>query len=135
MKKRVYLVPPKRNRIYASRAEGNRARTRRYRALHPERVAAREDTPEARFSLYKRKALFRGKPFSMSFDEFMGFWQQPCVYCGSPIRTVGIDRVDNEIGYSIGNCVPCCKVCNTMKLTFSTGEWLKHIRLVLDHTL
>jgi hypothetical protein len=27
----------------------------------------------------------------------------------------GIDRVDNEKGYLVENCVPCCFTCNSLK--------------------
>jgi 5-methylcytosine-specific restriction endonuclease McrA len=33
----------------------------------------------------------------------------------------GIDRKDNEKGYTEENCVPCCKRCNGIK-----GEWLSY---------
>jgi len=32
-----------------------------------------------------------------------------------PIKTIGIDRVLNNVGYEKGNVVPCCKDCNKFK--------------------
>jgi 5-methylcytosine-specific restriction endonuclease McrA len=34
----------------------------------------------------------------------------------------GIDRVDNSIGYTPDNCVPCCTQCNRIKLDHLTYE-------------
>lgn len=40
---------------------------------------------------------------------------QPCHYCGVLDHCNGIDRVDNDIGYLVSNCVPCCTICNMAK--------------------
>jgi hypothetical protein len=37
-----------------------------------------------------------------------------CRYCGL-YGAVGLDRVDNSNGYSYGNVVPCCVLCNFIK--------------------
>jgi hypothetical protein len=37
---------------------------------------------------------------------------------------IGIDRINNEVGYSIKNSVPCCGVCNYMKRKFSKEEFI-----------
>jgi hypothetical protein len=60
-----------------------------------------------------------------------------CHYCGTlPIKTHGgklyngaylhngIDRVNNNIGYELSNCVPCCMICNRAKNTLSVGDFL-----------
>lgn len=44
------------------------------------------------------------------------------------INMNGIDRVNNDLGYSIENCVPCCKRCNTAKGNhMDFFEWIKKI--------
>lgn len=45
----------------------------------------------------------------------MTFWQKPCWYCGREIKTIGLDRANNEIGYKIDNLIPCCATCNKAK--------------------
>src|SRR5258708_3678515 len=40
----------------------------------------------------------------------------------------GIDRLDSSKGYTIDNCVPCCKNCNTAKLRMSKIEFLEWIK-------
>lgn len=36
-----------------------------------------------------------------------------CVYCGG--ATTGLDRKDNTKGYTVDNCVPACRRCNSLK--------------------
>ncbi len=33
----------------------------------------------------------------------------------SYVSVIGIDRINNDLGYIVGNCVPCCTSCNTKK--------------------
>jgi deoxycytidylate deaminase len=61
----------------------------------------------------------------------MVFWQQPCIYCGKQITTAGIDRIDNNVGYTIDNCVACCRVCNWMKMQMDVDEWFDHMFTIL----
>jgi hypothetical protein len=44
----------------------------------------------------------------------------------------GLDRVDSSGIYSLANTVPCCGVCNAMKLTFSTDEFIWNVRKIID---
>jgi hypothetical protein len=59
----------------------------------------------------------------MTREQWETFWQKPCSYCKSPIKTIGIDRIDNSQGYSIENCVPCCMVCNRAKGILSLEDF------------
>lgn len=45
----------------------------------------------------------------------------------SSIKVNGIDRVDNKIGYTKNNCVPCCWDCNKIKSDYTIYEWLSFI--------
>ena len=82
------------------------------------------------FNNYKKQALSRGHIFELTLDQFKVITKQDCFYCGSKPNNVcdrsssnangvyiynGIDRVDNNKGYSVDNVVPCCKKCNSMK--------------------
>lgn len=42
----------------------------------------------------------------------------------------GIDRVDNSKGYIKGNCVSCCSICNTMKLSLNLEDFKEHINKI-----
>ncbi len=48
----------------------------------------------------------------------------PCHYCGEEDREkMGIDRVENHIGYTRKNSVPCCIRCNAMKRDMPIRAW------------
>jgi len=94
---------------------------------------------------YKRHAKERGVPFYLSREEFKGLTQKTCFYCGAPPSNIatdkrgknygefiygGIDRLDNNKGYELSNCVPCCRRCNRAKDTMSFGEFLSWISTV-----
>ena len=70
---------------------------------------------KCKFRTYKADAKKRKLCFDLAFVEFVSFWQQPCTYCGSKIKTIGIDRKNNKLGYSISNCTSCCTICNYAK--------------------
>ena len=43
----------------------------------------------------------------------------------------GIDRIDNNKGYIIENCVPCCRECNFLKRDYNMGD-LKRLQSILE---
>lgn len=88
---------------------------------------------EYRFKHYKRSAKVRGFEFMLTFEQFKTFWQLPCTYCGNEIPSIGLDRVDNSLGYLITNVVPCCLICNRMKLTLSKEAFLEHIARIHNY--
>jgi len=72
-------------------------------------------TLEGRFIVYRGGAKQRDVFWGLSFQEFSQFWQQPCFYCGDSIASIGLDRIDNNVGYIISNVVSCCTEFNRMK--------------------
>ena len=98
---------------------------------------------------YKYGAKNRGKTWSLTEDQFFALTQQDCHFCGiEPSGDVkrwkgnrykgtyvynGIDRLDNDIGYTPENCVPCCKWCNKAKNVRSSKEFLEHVTRVYQH--
>ena len=69
-----------------------------------------------KYRTYKKAAKQRDIEFNLTIEEFNIFWQKDCHYCGDPILTIGVDRVDSSEGYTLINCVPCCTICNKIKL-------------------
>lgn len=78
------------------------------------------------------------KTYTLTYDEFINIITNDCYYCGIKPSQVfrtkqgtllynGIDRVDNNIGYHIDNCVTCCEYCNRMKLTMTKEEFYSRI--------
>jgi hypothetical protein len=87
------------------------------------------------FRNYKSRATTLKKEFNFTEDSFREITSLPCVYCGElPLQCVktkgsqyvynGIDRVDNTLGYTLDNCVPCCKTCNLAKRSMSVQEFI-----------
>lgn len=85
---------------------------------------------------YKSNARKRGLEWSLSDDELRILSQMDCHYCGEkPSRVVqtpnkrgsvtvnGVDRLDNELGYSVDNCVAACAPCNRSKMDLSVSEF------------
>ena len=114
------------------------------RAKPIEEVIAR-----ATFTYYKRNAGYRSIVFELTKEQVRDIIFSPCFYCGTKAGTVskverskkygnelekpnnGIDRFDNDVGYTLENSVSCCKDCNYAKHDMSFQafkEWA--IRLV-----
>lgn len=88
-------------------------------------------------SLYKRYsngAKDRGYEFNLSTDTFQRLIRSDCLYCGigpkqkiGKITYNGIDRLNNNLGYDIENCMACCGTCNKMKGTMDREEFENHL--------
>jgi hypothetical protein len=99
------------------------------------------------FSNYKYSAKKRSIPFDLTEQQFRYFINKNCTYCGTePLQKNvshnttsaysfylynGLDRSDNNKGYTEDNVVPCCKICNYAKHTMHTDQFKQWIdRLV-----
>ena len=71
---------------------------------------------------------------------------KPCFFCnqldkrrnkdtGEFFNCNGIDRINNQIGYTKENCVPCCFICNRAKNTLSEEKFLSWIEQVYKHSI
>ena len=68
-----------------------------------------------KYNLYKCSAKRRNHEFSLSLSEFKDILSsKKCGYCKRETK-IGIDRIDNDIGYITGNCINCCIKCNLLK--------------------
>lgn len=118
-----------------NRDQLNAQRTAAYNAdaeLREQR-AIYSQSPKGKFATYKSNAKTRGISFDLSMDQFMSFWQADCSYCGDPISTIGIDRIDSNLSYTVGNCVPCCTRCNVIKMDYDIDETDAHMLKMLRH--
>ena len=98
---------------------------------------------------YKRGAERRHLEFSLKEDEFRELTSLNCHYCGSPPSLVskiedsivspylynGLDRVDNLLGYTRNNVVPCCKTCNGAKSDLTAEEFFGWIDRIIARRL
>jgi hypothetical protein len=104
------------------------------KALLSEKRKKRTHSLSGKFSSYKSEAARRSLKFELSIEEFQALWQQPCYYCNVQIKTIGIDRIDNAIGYDADNTTSCCNKCNVAKNDMSREEFLSMIkRIYLNH--
>ena len=86
--------------------------------------------PTGKFAMYRSSAKVRHLGFTISFKQFMKFWQQPCFYCGIPQQTIGLDRINSKRGYSVKNVVSCCKQCNMAKRTMTQEEFIQLCKMI-----
>ena len=94
----------------------------------------------------KNSAKIRGYEFNVTRDDILNLIFLPCHYCGklpaneqknrygnSGIVYSGIDRIDNRIGYTKDNIVPCCWTCNERKKAMTKKDFLDWIKTVYEH--
>lgn len=84
------------------------------------------------YKQYKKGAEQRRLIFELTLEEFKNLVLSACFYCGQPpeknrIRYSGIDRIKNNVGYVLKNCVGCCGKCNHMKFTMEVSEFKEQI--------
>lgn len=91
------------------------------------------------FGLYQKLAAERNLLFTLSRKQFEDLILGCCFYCGiipnqwgckKDVLHHGIDRVNNTKGYTIDNCVSCCKTCNCAKSKMPQQEFLDWIERV-----
>lgn len=89
-------------------------------------------------------AINRGLSWELNMEEFIHLVQGDCHYCGDKPMTLtrtgmpklvrnGIDREDNDVGYTIENSVSCCWPCNMLKRTLGKEKFLERIFKIADH--
>lgn len=105
------------------------------------------------YRYYTTNAQRRNLEFIIDRNSFKRLLEQNCYYCGThPNRKInppsswskawkelniyyvtGVDRVDPDKGYTLDNCVSCCKTCNKIKSTLTEKEFLNHITTIYNH--
>lgn len=74
------------------------------------------------FYHYIRNAKRRNIQFSLTEEQFQVIRNNKCSYCPK-IGPNGVDRIDNNKGYTLDNCTSCCKKCNMAKGTMTVTEF------------
>lgn len=102
------------------------------------------------YAEYRSRARRKGYEFEFDKEGFREITSQNCYYCGgSPIQVQrsrqgkmnglyvynGIDRVDSTKGYTLDNTVPCCKVCNFMKMNMTEERFKEHLYKIIENYL
>jgi len=94
---------------------------------------SQQSTPQGKYVSYKSKAKQRNIPFELTLSDFQNLYQTLCEYCGEKIETIGIDRVDNTLGYTLDNIKSCCNICNKIKRNFTLEQFNSHITKILNY--
>lgn len=67
---------------------------------------------------YKKCAQKHKREFNLEPKDFLSIIKGNCYLCGKPnsgTHRNGIDRINNDYGYSVDNCASCCTSCNYLK--------------------
>ncbi|AVK76921.1 hypothetical protein pmac_cds_233 [Pandoravirus macleodensis] len=80
------------------------------------------------YAKYRHRARRLGLCFAVDRARFDTLTTRAaCVYCrrpAEPDRPLGLDRVDNDGGYTRANIAPCCPRCNHMKGTLDAKAFV-----------
>ena len=88
-----------------------------------------------KYDEYRRKSENYRQCFELSYEEFESIVKMPCYYCGiiQDKGFNGIDRQDQQSGYTLTNSVSCCRMCNFMKGAVDNITFLHRIEHILTH--
>lgn len=123
------------------------------RQCYAERDAANFDTHwgyKAAYSRVKKDARSAGRVFEIKLEEFRYLCQQNCYYCNSqPSNLItyrgqnsftfryfvysGLDRINNDVGYTRQNVVPCCIICNRAKNSMPFKEFIDWLNRLTEY--
>ena len=89
-------------------------------------------TPKGIWQNYRSNAKQRKYDFLLTSEEFYILLKANCYYCGKK-EAMGVDRMNNEIGYLSYNVVSCCKTCNFMKGLLDYQSFINHIKSIYNN--
>ena len=89
-------------------------------------------TLKGKFNTLKGNARRRNLDIGITFSRYESLMNGNCFYCGTK-DSIGIDRIDNSLGYIDGNVASCCKICNFMKKVHSKEFFIDHISKIYKH--
>lgn len=82
-----------------------------------------------RYKKTKKAVVRRGIEFCLSYEEYDKKISEPCHYCEDFFPRVeagiGLDKLNNNLGYTNDNTVSCCEICNKLKNDIFTPEETK----------
>lgn len=90
-----------------------------------------------KFYNYRYRSKKRCIKFELTREQFAIFVTQDCSYCEAEpgYKLNGIDRVDNNKGYVLDNCVSCCKVCNSWKSSMALKQFVLLAKAIYEKSL
>lgn len=85
-----------------------------------------------KFREYIKGAKKRGIDFLLSKESFYNLLDKSCTYCGSNENN-GVDRYNNQEGYTEANSVPCCSTCNILKGRYDGDNFINQILKISEY--
>lgn len=82
--------------------------------------------------VYTNNAKRRSHRWSLTRAEVRRMFVGACAYCGIQ-PSMGIDRIDSNIGYIRSNVTSCCSKCNYAKRDMTLSEFDDWINRVARH--
>ena len=82
-------------------------------------------TPTGKFGQGVKSAEERDLSWNIPFELYKSIIANPCHYCDEPLTNIGgssLDRINNDVGYEVGNVLPCCGTCNGIRNRYLTQE-------------
>jgi hypothetical protein len=85
------------------------------------------------YSRYKTNAEQRNYAFELSEEQYYKLIREDCYICGKKTNenhTNGVDRFDNEKGYTFHNSNACCGQCNIMKKEIDYSVFIDKLKKI-----
>ena len=132
-----------RKKCYYNRSEEQKQRDRdKTRRIYKKFITKRREydklysgTYKGVYNSYKKAAKKRNHQFLIPISVFKFYYKKECHYCGNIMKKVGFDRKVNSIGYLLSNIVPCCGICNKMKMVLDKNIFIEHcIKISKKHS-
>ena len=89
-------------------------------------------------SMYKYGAERRNYIFELTEEDFYKIIQDDCYICGKKTdenHTNGIDRFDNDVGYTLANVNACCGQCNIMKKEMDYDVMFEQFKKIYENSI
>lgn len=112
---------------------------------HKRKVMSRTDTAfRSLLANYKHHAKNRNLTWELTDAQFRKLTSSPCYYTEHlPSNTIkamsgevytynGVDRLDNNKGYTVENSVPCCGEVNMMKKALSKEHFIELCKTIAE---
>lgn len=82
-----------------------------------------------RYSIYRAEDFRKGLKFGLTKDYLKSCLSSECTYCN--FAATGLDRLDNSLGHTNENCIPCCVQCNHARNNYFTYEETLKIGVII----
>ena len=106
-------------------------KNKKYREDNKEKIKKYNKSINGIYRRIKGSAKSRELDFDISKEYYsLNFFEKECHYCKE--QSTGIDRIDSNNGYTVKNSVPCCLMCNEMKLDYHLNDWIQKMKNILE---